>query len=242
MSDAFDDLARTADLERARTKRRRFLGLAAGGAVAALGGWNLIAGHEANKVARAQTRSDGRPRLPPGQDVITYLKDMGGREGDPSRRSFRLKVHGQVKEELHLSFQDLLAFDQVEQESDVHCVTGWSLLGKRWKGVRIRDLAEAAGVSDSARYVIFECEKGYTANVLASHALADDALIAHRFNDKPLAKQHGAPARALLPQLYFWKSAKWITGIRFDERDWPGYWEVRGYHNRADPWKEERYG
>ena len=176
------------------------------------------------------------------QRVITYLKDMGGREGKASRTDFKLKVHGHVDKELNLSFSDLLAFNQVEQESDVHCVTGWSLLGKKWKGVRIRDLAEAAGVAKSARYVIFEAEKGYTANVLTRHALADDALIAHRFDGKSLAKQHGAPARSLIPQLYFWKSAKWITGIRFETRDRPGYWEVRGYHNRADPWKEQRHG
>ena len=216
--------------------------LGAGAAVAALGGWNLIAGHRANEVARAQKLPDGRSRLPPGQRVITYLKDMGGFEGDASRKDFRLKVHGLVERELTLTFEDLLGFDQIEQTCDVHCVTGWSLLGKPWTGVRIRDLARAAGVRDGARYVVLEAEKGYTANVLASQALADDALIAHRFDGKALARQHGAPARALLPQLYFWKSAKWITGIRFEDRDWPGYWEVRGYHNRADPWKEQRYG
>jgi DMSO/TMAO reductase YedYZ molybdopterin-dependent catalytic subunit len=241
MSPPFDDLAAEAALERAKEKRRRFLGLAAGGAVAALGGWNLVAGRRANAAARAEKLADGRPRLPPGQDVITYLKDMGGREGEASRADFQLKVHGLVEKELLLNFEELLAFEQVEQKSDVHCVTGWSLLGRSWTGVRIRDLARAAGVSSDARYVIFECEKGYTANVLASQALADDALVAHRFEGKPLSKSHGAPARALLPQLYFWKSAKWITGIRFDARDWPGYWEVRGYHNRADPWKEQRH-
>ena len=93
-----------------------------------------------------------------------------------------------------------------------------------------------------AKYLIIEGEHGYTANVPMKEALADNALVTYRLNDKPLALDHGAPVRGLIPHLYFWKSAKWITGLKFSKDDHPGYWETRGYHNHADPWKEERYG
>jgi TPR repeat protein len=102
--------------------------------------------------------------------------------------------------------------------------------------------AEKAGIKSEARHVILEAAHGYTANVTLKDALVAPAMITYRLNGKPLALQHGAPVRALIPDLYFWKSSKWITGIRFVKDDRPGYWEVRGYHNHADPWKEERYG
>ena len=109
------------------------------------------------------------------------------------------------------------------------------------KVVRVEDLAEKAGVSKKARHVIFEAAHGYTANVRLREALADDVLVTWELGDRRLPRQHGAPVRALVPDLYFWKSAKWLTGIRFVRRDEPGYWETRGYNNHADPWKEQRY-
>jgi DMSO/TMAO reductase YedYZ molybdopterin-dependent catalytic subunit len=130
----------------------------------------------------------------------------------------------------------------VDLTLDVHCVTGWSVLGARFRGIRVRDLAERAGVHPTARHVIFEAAHGYTSNVPLREALAPDVLIAHELDGRPLPRTHGGPARAVVPSLYFWKSAKWIDGIRFVRRDAPGYWEVRGYHNHADPWREERYG
>ncbi|HEU4752505.1 MAG TPA: molybdopterin-dependent oxidoreductase, partial [Armatimonadota bacterium] len=136
----------------------------------------------------------------------------------------------------------LLAMTQVEQTCDVHCVTGWSLLDGVWRGVRVKELAERAGVKESARHVIFEAAHGYTSNVPLEEALRPTVLVAYRFGGDPLLQPHGAPVRALVPHLYFWKSAKWLTGIRFSAQDEPGYWEVRGYHNHGDPWKEERYG
>jgi DMSO/TMAO reductase YedYZ molybdopterin-dependent catalytic subunit len=121
-------------------------------------------------------------------------------------------------------------------------VTGWSVLGALWRGVAVKQLAELASVESTARHVIFEGAHGYTANVPIAEALAPDVLVAHRLDGKVLAAKHGAPVRAVVPDLYFWKSAKWLTGIKFVSRDEPGYWEVRGYHNHGNPWKEERYG
>ena len=222
--------------------RRRFIATAAAGTVvAALGGRYLLANNAATREARKQMRPDGRPRLPPGQRVLTRLKPMGGRPGPTSRSSLQLTVHGAVDKPVTLDFEALAAVNTVERELDVHCVTGWSLLGAQWKGVRIRDLAQLVGVRDEARHVIFEAHAGYTANVRLDHAMADDSMVVWEHEGSPLATAHGAPLRSLVPDLYFWKSAKYLKGIRFVRLDEPGYWEVRGYNNHADPWKEERY-
>lgn len=222
-------------------RRRAFLERAgAGTVVAALGGLYVLLGDELS--AHAETRADGRPRVPPGQRVIAKLKDMGGREGNPSLSSFELRVHGEVKHPFDLGFRELLGMTQTTQRADVHCVTGWTALGTEWTGVRIRELAKRAGLKKSARYVIFEAAHGFTANLPLREAMKPNAMVVHRMGGKRLARAHGTPVRALIPDLYFWKSAKWLTGIRFSRRNEPGYWEQRGYHNHGDPWKEERHG
>jgi DMSO/TMAO reductase YedYZ molybdopterin-dependent catalytic subunit len=108
--------------------------------------------------------------------------------------------------------------------------------------VRIAELAKLAKPRPEARHVIFEASHGYTTNVPIDEALAENSIVAHRHAGESLEPRHGAPVRGVIPQLYFWKSAKWLEGIRFVEDDEPGFWEVRGYHNHADPWTEERYG
>jgi DMSO/TMAO reductase YedYZ molybdopterin-dependent catalytic subunit len=225
-------------------RRREFLRRATAGTVlvAVGGGLYELLDDELSRQARAERRPDGRPRLPPGQRLLRALRPMGGEAGDPSPRSFRLRVHGEVARPFTLDFAALLALPQVEQAADVHCVTGWSVLGHRWLGVRLDELARRAGVTRAARHVIFEAAHGYSANVPLREALAPGGMVVHRMNGRPLVHQHGGPVRALVPDLYFWKSAKWLTGIRFAPRDQPGYWEVRGYHNHGDPWREERYG
>lgn len=228
------------DSVRSSTSRRDFLRVAAAGtAISALGGLYVLARRDD---PRAEEKlPDGRPRLPPGQRAIDALRPMGGEEGSPDASRFSLRVHGEVESPFEISFADLLALPQAEQPCDVHCVTGWSLLGARFRGVRISLLAERARVRPSARHVVFEAAHGYTANVPLEAALAPDALVAHALEGRPLGLAHGAPARALVPSRYFWKSAKWLRGVRFSAVDAPGYWEIRGYHNDADPWKEERY-
>jgi len=225
-------------------ERRSFIKKAAAGTVIAVlgGGLYRFVADDVNREARAQKRADGRRRLPPGQRVIKRLKPMGGSPSDSSAKNFRLRVHGEVANPFEVDFSELLDMPQVEDPVDVHCVTSWSLLGVPWTGVRVSHLAELAGVKKNARHVIFEAAHGYTANLPLRKALAPDVLVAHRFDGRPLARKHGAPVRALVPDLYFWKSAKWLTGIRFAKRDQPGYWERRGYHNYGDPWREQRYG
>ena len=218
--------------------RREFIRTAsAGTAIAALGGVYTIAEDGFVPAARA----DGRPRVPPGQRVIQQLKPMGGAEGDPSRSAWKFKVHGEVEKPYEIDFRELYKMPQVTKKLDVHCVTGWSRLDAEWKGVLFKTLAERAKVKDTARHVVFEAARGYTTNVRLDEAINDKNMLAHRLDGKSLPVPNGAPVRGVVPDLYFWKSAKWITGMKFVRRDEPGYWEVRGYNNHADPWKEERY-
>lgn len=233
------DLERYPELAR-HWDRRQFLRRAAIGATVMAFGGTLarVVGADLTKPARA----DGKKRLPPGQKAIKFLRPMGGQEGDADVKTWSLKVHGAVKAPFEVDYANFLKLPQVTKEADVHCVTGWSMIGGLWKGVQVAKLAELAGVKAEARYVIFEAAHGYTCNVPMKEATADNALVTYRLDDKPLAREHGGPVRGLVPDLYFWKSAKWITGIKFVKEDVPGYWETRGYHNHADPWREERYG
>ncbi len=223
--------------------RRSFLkSAAAGTAVIALGGALFrLAADDLSRKAAAETRKDGKPRLPPGQRVIEQLRDMGGDEGDGDVKSFRLRVHGAVKTELDLDYGALLKLPQAEVTSDVHCVTGWTVLGAVFKGVLLSTLAEKAGMKGEAKHCILEAAHGFTSNVLIGEAMRANSMVSYRMNGRPFSIEHGAPVRGLVPDLYFWKSSKWITGVRFQKDDEPGYWEVRGYNNHADPWQEERY-
>jgi DMSO/TMAO reductase YedYZ molybdopterin-dependent catalytic subunit len=224
-------------------QRREFIKNAvAGTALVALGGaLYRIASDDLNRKARAEKRSDGKERLPPGQKVIDHWKDMGGDPGDGEAKNFSLSVHGLVKNEYTLDYKQLLKMPQTEITADVHCVTGWTCLDNLFKGVLVSDLADKAGVKGKVKHVIFEAANGYTTNVPYKEAIASNVMVTYRLNGKPFSLEHGAPVRGLVPDLYFWKSAKWLTGIKFVADDEPGYWEVRGYHNHADPWKEERY-
>ena len=223
--------------------RRRFIQTAvAGTTVCALGaGVWALAGSLENQAYAAATRADGKPRLPPGQRVISQLKPMGGEQGDPNPGAFRLKIHGEVERPLELSFAQLRALPHQEHTLDVHCVTGWSAFDVKFTGVSVRALAELAKVKGRAKYVIFEAAHGYTANVRLEEALRPDVLVVWAMQGERLARDHGAPVRAINPHLYFWKSPKWLTGLRFQTEDERGYWEMRGYNNHADPWNEERY-
>lgn len=231
--------ASTSEVERDRSRRAFIRTAAVGSAITVLGGayhFSGVAAHAKEK------RPDGRVRVPPGQRVLEALKPMGGQPGSPLRADVKLRIAGEVDAPAMLSFEELLALGSEELSVDVHCVTGWSVLGARFRGVRMRTMAQRVRPRSTARYVIFEGAHGYTANVPLSAALAPNALLAHELGGRPLRRAHGAPVRAVVPDLYFWKSAKWLTGIRFVARDEPGYWERRGYHNHGDPWREERYG
>lgn len=230
----------TSSLAQLRTRRRFVREAAIGTTIAALGGLYYFA--EPAVGGEGEMRPDGRPRVPPGQRVLKALKPMGGEPGSALRQDFRLSISGEVEHPLDLDFAGLSNIGTTELALDVHCVTGWTVLGARFKGVRLVDLAERVKAKASARHVILEAAHGYTANVPIREALAPDALVAFELDGQPLRGPHGAPVRGVVPSLYFWKSPKWLTGIRFSARDEPGYWERRGYNNHGDPWREERYG
>ena len=181
-------------------------------------------------------------RLPPGQHLTRDwpVLDLGVTP-NIGRERWRLDVHGAVEQPLFWDFSQLLAEPQTQFISDIHCVTTWSRYDNQWQGLATRDLLAACRPRDEARFVLLYCNDGYTTNLALDDFAAEDALLAHSWSGSPLAPEHGGPVRVVVPHLYFWKSAKWLKAIEFLEDDAPGYWEVRGYHNRGDPWTEQRY-
>ena len=183
-----------------------------------------------------------RDRLPPGQRLVRDwpVLDLGV-QPDVTPERFRLDLDGMVESPLHLTLDDLLALPQSDSVSDIHCVTQWSRYDNHWQGVAARTLLELARPKPEVRYVVFHAHDGYTTNVRLDQFDQPDVFLVHRWEGKPIARQHGGPVRVLIPRLYFWKSAKWVRRIELIGQDRPGFWEVRGYHNNADPWQEERY-
>ena len=139
------------------------------------------------------------------------------------------------------SWDEFMALPQTEIKTDIHCVTKWSKLDTRWKGVTIDTLLKAAGITPGDGYVMAFCDGGYTTNLPLEDLVGGKGMVAHEFDGEPLDPEHGGPARLFVPHLYFWKSAKWVRGLRFMSEDAPGFWEAYGYHMYGDPWKEQRY-
>jgi DMSO/TMAO reductase YedYZ molybdopterin-dependent catalytic subunit len=158
---------------------------------------------------------------------------------NPAVWTFRM--WGEVSNEFEISWDEFRALPPVMVQSDFHCVTGWSKLDNTWEGVSFKSLADRAKPKAAAKHVLIHAEYGYTANLPIEAVMDGDVLFAWSHDGEPLEPEHGGPLRLVVPKLYAWKSAKWVRGVRFMENDERGYWEVRGYHNRADPFREERY-
>ena len=156
-------------------------------------------------------------------------------------RTWDFRVFGKVLNEFKLSWDEFRNLAETTVVADMHCVTTWSRLDQRWEGIPFAKIVELAKPLPEAKFVIAHSEQGFTANTPIEFCLRDDCLIALRANGEELTPEHGAPARLVVPRLYAWKSAKWLRGIEFRSTDAPGFWEKNGYHNRGDPWKEERY-
>ncbi len=154
---------------------------------------------------------------------------------------WRLQTKGLVEKELNLTFQELEKLPHVQLTRDFHCVTQWSIKDVVWEGVAFRELAKLTGVKPAAKWVMFHCADGYTAPVPLEDAMAEDSLIAFKLNGKALSEQQGFPARPFIPQLYGWKSAKWLREIEFIPQYQDGYWEMYSYHERGNVWDEERF-
>jgi DMSO/TMAO reductase YedYZ molybdopterin-dependent catalytic subunit len=181
-------------------------------------------------------------RLPPGQRLTDGFPVLDlGIKPEIALEQWTLTLDGEVGKPTVLSWAQFGALPQVEDVSDFHCVTSWSKYDCHWGGVAFTTLYELAQPTPGARYVYFTSYDGYSTNVPLATCLDAGVLVATRFAGQPLARDHGGPARVIIPKLYAWKGAKFVRGITFLADDKLGFWEVRGYSNGADPWKEERY-
>lgn len=183
-----------------------------------------------------------RPRVPPNQVVTQKFPVMTAgtpRTAGPSE--WTLTLDGQVETPVTLDWR---AFNQLEKRefvTDIHCVTHWSKLDTRWKGVDFAVLYDLVKPDPMATYVQARADGDYTANLRLSDLMDGQAIVATHYDNQPLGLDHGGPARLVAPRLYFWKSAKWLRGLHFSQYDYKGYWEKLGYHNYGDPWREQRY-
>ena len=181
-------------------------------------------------------------RIPPGQQltkkwpVLTYGQTP---RIDLQRWTFR--CFGSVEEEVIWTWAEFAGLPRVEIVSDIHCVTRWSRFDNRWSGVSVRELLSHVDVRPEAVAVMAHSEQGYTTNIPLANLLEENVLLAYGHDGQDLPAEHGGPCRLVVPKLYFWKSAKWIRAFELLDVNAPGFWEINGYHLRADPWKEERY-
>lgn len=183
-----------------------------------------------------------RDRLPPGQRLVSNswpVLDLGLRP-DVKREDWKLEISGGA-DPMTLDWAAFSAINQTKQTTDLHCVTTWSIYDAQVEGVLWIDFLAHVKPHANATHVMFHAYDGYTTNLPMSELAMPQVAIIHSYNGKPLARDHGGPVRMWVPHLYAWKGAKWLKGIEFMTEDRRGFWEVRGYHNHGDPWKEERY-
>ncbi len=184
----------------------------------------------------------GMPKLPVGQSQTSTwpVLDLGTKPEVPTA-DWSLRLDGAVEEPVTLHWDDFLRLPQVEDVSDFHCVTTWSLMDVPWRGVQFSILAALVRPLPTVTHVMTYAYDRYTTNLPIEEALKDDVLLVHTAHGKPLPREHGGPVRMITPQLYAWKGAKWINRIEFLTQDRKGFWEVRGYSNSAHPWRDDRY-
>jgi DMSO/TMAO reductase YedYZ molybdopterin-dependent catalytic subunit len=179
-------------------------------------------------------------RLPPGQYLVP---DFPVLSAGPTPRTdlsqWTFSIEGEIDEPRRWTWQEFLTLPAETVTRDIHCVTKWSKFDTTWKGVSVDTLLD--GVETAAEYLTAFCDGGYTTNLPLEDVLGGKAWVAYEFDGQPLHPEHGRPTRLLVPHLYFWKSAKWVRGIRLEDEQHPGFWESNGYHLYGDPWREQRY-
>jgi DMSO/TMAO reductase YedYZ molybdopterin-dependent catalytic subunit len=181
-------------------------------------------------------------RLPPGQHLTTGFPvlDLGIRP-EISLKDWRLEIKGLVESPKTFTWDEFNALPQFNDVSDFHCVTTWSKFDVPWSGIAFFTLVDIVRPKLEAKHVLFGSYDDYTTNVKIEDVMDDDVLVATGYDGQPLPIEHGGPARMVIPKLYAWKSAKFIRSIEFSAADQPGFWEVRGYSNTADPWTDDRF-
>jgi DMSO/TMAO reductase YedYZ molybdopterin-dependent catalytic subunit len=182
-------------------------------------------------------------RIPPGQHLVQDFPVLSaGPTPVPDLATWSFSISNGDDELGSWTWEEFNALPQTKVKVDIHCVTTWSKLDTNWEGVGFDTLLEAVGLDEApAPFAMIHCSGGYTTNVPVEDMADGKAMVATRYEGQPLDPEHGGPARLLVPHLYFWKSAKWATGIVFMEEDAPGFWEELGYHIYGDPWREQRY-
>lgn len=191
---------------------------------------------------RCLTAAMSKERIPPGQHVTDGFPVLNAERPmkfDPQK--WRFRVTGEVDNPLDLSWDEFLALPSHKIIADFHCVTGWSRLENEWQGVLGRTICDVARTKPTAKHVVMIADSGYTSNTIMDTFLREDTILAYKWAGKDLEPKHGGPLRSVVSSIYAYKSVKWLVGLKFVKTDEPGYWEVRGYHNEADPWKEQRY-
>jgi len=203
----------------------------------------LIAGKIAiAKKGNSPGKVNADVRVPAGQTEVKNFPILDlGILPDINKQNWQLRVYGLVENELKLDWDAFQALPQTTDVSDFHCVTRWTRLDMDWEGVKAQDLLMLAEPLENARYVTLHGYDGYTTNLPLEALLDDDVMVAHSVLGYPLTTAHGGPVRMIVPKRYAWKGAKWLKAIELHEHDRRGFWEVRGYHNEADPFKEERF-
>jgi DMSO/TMAO reductase YedYZ molybdopterin-dependent catalytic subunit len=190
-----------------------------------------------------ETDSALKERIPPGQ---YETKDFPVLSAGPTPRTslerWNFSIYGEI-EDLKWTWDEFRKLPRETVTVDIHCVTKWSKLDTVWTGVSVDMLLEGINLEaqPAIGYLIAYCDGGYTTNLPLTDVRGGKAWIAYEYDGKPLAPEHGGPARLLVPHLYFWKSAKWVRGFKLVAEDHGGFWESLGYHNYGDPWKEQRY-
>ncbi len=192
-------------------------------------------------VGRRPTEDAAR-RLPPGQHQTDDFPVLSmGPTPQMELARWKFTINNGPRPLASWSWAEFELLPRTTAQRDIHCVTKWSKFDTRWEGVSIDDLFAAAGITPPTAFLLAQSYDNYDTNLPVADLIGGKAMIATRFNGEPLQAEHGGPARLLVPHLYFWKSAKWIKGLRFTERDEAGFWELRGYHIYGDPWREQRY-
>lgn len=192
---------------------------------------------------KEEQRMKAAGRLPPGQSLTLKFPVLSyGPTPAFNPAAWDFRVFGEVKQEMRWTWEQFLALPTVQITCDLHCVTRWSKFDSLWEGVLFRDFIKLFGLTDKAKFVIAHCDYGYTTNTPLEVMMDDDVLLTYKHDGKWLEPDHGFPLRTLVPKRYLWKSAKWVRALEFSATDKPGFWEQGGYHNEADPFKEERYG
>ena len=181
-------------------------------------------------------------RLTPGQYLTEKFPVLDlGIKPEFDKTKWRLRVYGLVEKELSFTYDEILKMPTTNLTEDLHCVTSWSKFDVKWKGVSFKDFIKIVKPKANWKFLIQEGMDGYTTNVSREDLEKDNVIIAYELEGKPILQEHGWPMRMIIPQLYAWKGSKFLKGLKFVEKDEPGFWEVRGYNNHGDIWKEERY-